>query len=169
MSARPMAPVQRMVVRLPSPLGDAVMAEPALHALRRALPDTYLVWEGHRAALDALAGRTHADGVMALHRDPGRAVRVLRPLRFDTGLLLPNSPRGALAYRRAGIPRRWGTGLNWVRRRLLTNVIDVPRTPSGELVPALDGRVLSRLDGTLWRVTRSLPRCLAAAPGDFGL
>jgi hypothetical protein len=31
--------VQRLLVRLPNPLGDAVMATPALRALRRGLPD----------------------------------------------------------------------------------------------------------------------------------
>ena len=126
---------------LPTPLGDAVMATPALRGLRRALPEATITWTGARAPLSALAGLTIRDGVVPLAgglahgvRSPWRAKRVLRGLACDAALLLPNSVRSAVAARVAGIPIRVGTAHKG-RGLLTTHTIDVPLTELGAPVP----------------------------------
>lgn len=140
MTARLPAP-RHLFVRLPNPLGDAVMATPALRALRAALPDTRITWGGGAAVHAALAGLPDRDGVMPFAgrqvrgwRAPFRAGRLLRTIDADAALLLPNSASSALSARIARIPMRVGTSL---RRRgwLLTDVIDVPADANGKLVP----------------------------------
>ncbi len=133
--------VKRLLVFLPTPLGDAVMATPALRALRNALPEATILWSGARAPLAALAGLKHRDGVVSMAgrlvsgiRSPWRAKKVLRHLDCDAALLLPNSARSALAARVAGIAIRVGTGIQ-KRAALMTHVIDVPLDERGALKP----------------------------------
>lgn len=132
----PSAP-KRLAVFLPNPLGDAVMATPALRALHERLPETEILWLGRRAAHEALAGLPWRTGVVPLQdgrgrgaRSPWRARKVLRALGADAALLLPNSFRSALAARLARIPRRIGTRLHR-RGVLLTDVVEVPLTETG--------------------------------------
>ncbi len=132
---------RRLVVLVPNPLGDAVLATPALRALRRTLPDTSIVWAGRRAAHQALAGLPDRDETMPLAGPPSTgwrgvrdAARRLAGLRADAALLLRNSTSSALAARMAGIPRRIGTALTFPRRRLLTDRVEVPLV-SGRLAP----------------------------------
>ncbi len=134
-------PPQHLLVRLPNPLGDAVMATPALRALRAALPDTRITWAGGPAAQSVLAGLTTRDGVMPVgekdargRRAPFRAGRILKALGADAALLLPNSFSSALAVRRAGIRVRVGSDLH-ARRALLTAVVRLPKGADGKLVP----------------------------------
>lgn len=139
-AAAPLQP-RRLLVRLPTPLGDAVLATPALRALRAALPQARITWAGGRAALEALDGLPWRDDVLALAgpsaqglRAPWRAARLLRPLGCDAALLLPNSFSSALAVRLARIPVRVGTALHR-RGPLLTTRVDVPRARGGRLRP----------------------------------
>ena len=88
------------------------MATPALRALREHLPGAFLGALLRPGVDDILAGtdffdETHIDaraGVMG----PKRAAARVRPLRYDTALLLTNSFSSALTTRIAGIPRRVG-------------------------------------------------------------
>lgn len=132
---------RHLVVRLPGPLGDAVMATPALRALRRALPATRITWAAGAGVHGALEGLPWRDDVLALGsamlqgaRAPLRAARQLRRLRADAILLLPNSFSSALAARLAGIPVRVGTALQG-RGSLLTHAVEVPRAARGRLAP----------------------------------
>jgi heptosyltransferase-2 len=119
--------LERLVIRAPNWLGDAVMALPAMAAVRRALPRARIAV----AALPSVApvfleGTGVApDRVVTVER--ASEARVLRDGSFDAALLLPNSFRTAWVCRRAGIPQRWGYAAN-LRGRLLTRA--VPR-PSG--------------------------------------
>lgn len=116
-----------LLVRLPNPLGDAVLATPALRALRRALPGTHIAWAGKRAPLAALDGLGDRDAVMPVGEKDGRT---WRRLGFDTVLLLTHSWSTGLAAWHSGARRRIGSGLAG-RGVLLTDVVPLPMLDSG--------------------------------------
>ena len=109
-----MAP-RRILVRAPNWVGDAVMATPALRALRRAHPDAEITLEGTAGVGSLLRGLPSFDHFMA---DAGRGLAGLRERRrrlragaFDWAVLLPDSPRASCSPQdsrasRARRPRR---------------------------------------------------------------
>jgi heptosyltransferase-2 len=125
---------QTIVVLTPNWLGDAVMALPALGAVRHHHPSATLL-VAMRASTAALFGMVSGvDGVITLPARGGvlgasawRAdAEALAAAGADTALLLPNSFRAAWTARRAGIPERWGFAAD-LRSRLLTKPIPKPR------------------------------------------
>lgn len=113
------------VVVAPNWLGDAVMALPAMAAIRRHVAGTLIV-----AARPSLAPlfeeQTDArpDKVLVLNKK--REVHELRDARADTIVLLPNSFGSAWVARRAGIDERWGYAASG-RSVLLTRAVNRPR------------------------------------------
>lgn len=102
----------RVLVVIPSWVGDAVMATPALRTLRLGLPGA-LIGGLCRPGIDGLlAGLPFVDefhveqgqGMMG----PKRAAAKVRLRRYDAAVVLTNSFSTALSVRLAGIPRRWG-------------------------------------------------------------
>ncbi len=106
-----MRPLERLLVRLPNWLGDALMSRPLLHALRAAHPGAEIRTVGPPALLDLLApgrsfDRGHAWPAPGAERAAlGRALRAWRP---DAALVLPPSFSSALFARRCGAPTRVG-------------------------------------------------------------
>lgn len=102
----------RVLVVLPSWLGDVVMATPALRALRERSPGSFvgaLARPGVDEVIDGLGvfdvvHRAPAGGIMA----PKVAAQRVRQERYGAALLLTNSFSTALSARLAGIPRRVG-------------------------------------------------------------
>lgn len=102
----------RLLVVLPSWLGDVAMATPALRLLRSTLPGAFIGGLVRPGLDELLAGTDFFD---ELHIDRARgmmgpkhvAARV-RPRMYDTALLLTNSFSTALITRLAFIPRRIG-------------------------------------------------------------
>lgn len=129
----PPVPAPRaLLVRLPNPAGDVVLATPALRALRRALPDTRIVVSGRTPALDLIDGLADFDEAHfilgAVANGPGaplRLGRAWRELGVDAVLLLTGSFSSALAARASGAPVRVGYARHG-RRSLLTHVLEVP-------------------------------------------
>lgn len=119
--------VARLVIRAPNWLGDAVLALPALAAVRAALPDTHITIASRRSVAPLYDERTSArqDAVLTLD-DPGRDAAALSAGRFDAALLLTNSFRSAWTTRRAGIGQRWGYA-GAARGWLLTTAVARPR------------------------------------------
>lgn len=114
--------LRRVVIRAPNWLGDAVMALPAMAAVRRAYPETSITVAAVPAVAPLFQEDTSAgvDGVIIVNgRDETAA---LRAGAFDAALLLPNSFRSALSARRAGIPQRWGYAAGF-RSLLLTRSV----------------------------------------------
>lgn len=122
--AYPEAKSARILIRGVNWLGDAVMTTPALQRLRQAIPNAYLalltpdklaaLWQ-HHPSLDAVLTFSANEG-------PWAVARRLRAVRFQTALVLPNSPRSALEPWLAGIPDRIGLKRPW-RNWLLTRVV----------------------------------------------
>jgi heptosyltransferase II len=117
---------KRVLVRTPNWLGDAVMAMPAMTALRQAFRDRTLVL----AAAPSIAPLFHEitpvapDEVITVERTT--EAKTLRDARVDLAVLLPNSFRTAWVCRQAGITNRWGYRAHG-RSLLLTRGISRPR------------------------------------------
>jgi heptosyltransferase-2 len=120
----------RILVRCPNPVGDAVMATPALRALRRAHPEAEIAVLGAPANGVLLRGVESFDEFIPL-RGKGfgemyQSVRALRARRFDWAVILPDSHRTAFEAFCAGIPRRAGYARDALRRALITDALEPP-------------------------------------------
>jgi len=128
----------RILVRAPTWVGDAVMATPALRALRAAHPGAKITVEGRPVLAELLGGLSSYDHFLD---DPGSGARGLvararrlRRGRYDWAVLLPDSPRAALGPYLAGIPRRVGYARDVARRLMLTETLRHERE-AGRRVP----------------------------------
>ncbi|NUR53342.1 MAG: lipopolysaccharide heptosyltransferase II [Acidobacteria bacterium] len=123
--AHDFAAASRVIVRVPNWLGDAVMAVPAIVALRRHAEGA-LILAARPAIAPLFEEETGAapDEIVAV--DERRELEQLRAARGDAIVLLPNSFRSAWTARRAGIRERAGyaaAGRGW----LLTRAVRRPR------------------------------------------
>lgn len=118
---------ERIVVRVPNWLGDAVMALPALVGVRAAFPDAWLAVAAPPSIAPMFAETTGVGQQEVLTVERGDEANRLRDGRFDTILLLPNSFRSAWTARQSGIPERWGYA-GGVRGPLLTRRVKRSRT-----------------------------------------
>jgi heptosyltransferase-2 len=102
--------VERVVVRPPNWLGDAVLALPAIAAIRRAFRTAHVVVAAQPSVAALFREDTDAapDTVIELPIGTRDAVAALEGGRFDLGILFPNSFRSAWQFRRSRIPERWG-------------------------------------------------------------
>lgn len=121
-----MSEPQRIIVRAPNWLGDAVMALPAMAAVRRACSGGTLIVAARGSVAPLFAERTQAGADEVVTLDEDREAAQLRDARGDAILLLPNSFGTAWTARRAGIAERWGYGTAG-RGVLLTRSIPRPR------------------------------------------
>jgi heptosyltransferase-2 len=131
------APPARLAVRLPNPAGDAVLATPALRALRRALPSTRIVWAARPAVLALLDGLPDRDETLAVEGPldrgllaPRRLGRRWREDGVDAVLVLPNSRSSARAAAASGAAVRVGDARRG-RTRLLTHPVEAERDGRG--------------------------------------
>lgn len=108
-------PPQKVLIVLPSWVGDAVMATPTLRAIRELYPQariTYLLRSYIRPLIDGLPWHDRLIVAQPRGKDgsngrPRLGARLQRR-GFDAAILLPNSFRTALLVTSAGIPRRIG-------------------------------------------------------------
>jgi heptosyltransferase II len=102
--------IERLIVRPPNWLGDAVMALPALAALRRHFADAHLTIAAVPSVAALFREDTDArpDRVLDLPSGTRAAVAMLEGEAVDAGVLFPNSFGSAWQFWRAGIPERWG-------------------------------------------------------------
>ena len=109
---RPTLPIRRLLVVMPSWVGDAGMATPSLRVLRELLPGAFIAALMRPGIDDLMRGTGYFDevhvgrssGVMG----PKRIASRLRPRQYATALLFTGSFSTALITRIAGIPRRVG-------------------------------------------------------------
>jgi heptosyltransferase-2 len=131
----------KIAVFLPNWVGDAVMATPAVRALRRHFPAARLVGVVRPYVAGALEGAPWLDRTVPLdtrgpwaHRWPAAAL-ALRRERIDLAVLLPNSFRSALVACLGGCRRTVGYargGRSW----LLTDRLEPLRAPDGTFPPS---------------------------------
>jgi heptosyltransferase-2 len=100
----------RVVIRTPNWLGDAVLALPAMAAIRRHFKDAHLAIAAPAGFADVFRERIDAapDQIIALPSKPAAIRAALAAGQFELGILFPNSFRSAWLFRQAGIRSRWG-------------------------------------------------------------
>jgi heptosyltransferase-2 len=146
-----MAKCDRLMIRAPNWLGDAVMALPALAAVRRTYAASTIIVAARAGVAPLFRERTAVAPNEVVIVDERGETGQLRAVRADAVLLLPNSFRSALLARLAGVPERWGyrtSGRGW----LLTRSAPRPRRP---------GRPLHHV-----QYYQELVRALGIDPGD---
>ena len=129
-----------MLVRMPNHLGDAVMALPALQALRGILPPAcglfVITPEPLRQLYAALKCVDGTVGFPDPHAWWDQEVREeIRSLRMGVAVLFNNSLRDAIMLRRAGVPQLYGAAKRG-RSILLTRSFRFPGRRSRELAAA---------------------------------
>ncbi|HXT71714.1 MAG TPA: lipopolysaccharide heptosyltransferase II [Vicinamibacterales bacterium] len=117
----------RLLVRAPNWLGDAVMAIPAMAAIRAASADAHLTVAAPASVAALFQENTpvRQDAVLTLPEKSRDVSTALAAGSFQTSILFPNSFRSAWQMKRAGIPERWGYGAA-SRGWLLTRAIARP-------------------------------------------
>ena len=130
MAAKPTTVVERapgrLLVRMPNWLGDAVMALPAVGAVRAAFPHAHLALAALPSITPVFAEATAARPQQLIGLERRSARQILRDGQFDAVLLLTNSFRTAWTARQAGIGERWGYAAS-LRGPLLTAAVGRPR------------------------------------------
>jgi len=125
---------RRILVRSPNWVGDAVMATPALRALRAAQPGAEITLEAPPPLEGLYRGLAYYDRFRPSTRSLPARARELRAARYDWAVLLPDSPRAALAPFLARIPRRVGYARDPLRRAMLSHALPPP-TEAGRRRP----------------------------------
>jgi heptosyltransferase-2 len=128
----------RILVRATNWVGDAVMALPALEAIRRREPRAHIAVLARAWVAELYRDQGFADQLIVFehagrHAGIGgveRLARELRRERFDVALLLQNAFQAAWLAWRAGIPRRIGYARDR-RSWLLTQAVELPQ--AGEI------------------------------------
>lgn len=157
--------VERLLVRLPNWLGDALMARPLLHALRVAHPRATITAVGPAALLELLAADGAWDRSEPMPLGAGAWER-LRAARAEIAVILPPSFSSAWMALRLGVPRRVGfrgDGRAW----LLSDAR--PRAPRGDVHLSSEYAALGDCVGAAAVPWRSLPVAAgraAHAPAD---
>ena len=124
----------KILIRATNWVGDAIMALPALRAIRARFPDARISILARSYVVDIYRGQNICDELISY--DPqgphaglsGRELlaQELRKQKFDVALLLQNAFDAAWLAWRAGIPERVGYARDG-RSLLLTKKIPVPR------------------------------------------
>ncbi len=125
---------KKMLIWLPSPMGDAILSVPALRAFRRHFSDHRILFWGSAVNRAILSPSPFCDGWM---EPPGgylKSISVLKEAHLSACILLKNSFGSALSVRLAGVERRIGYARDG-RSVLLTEKIDPLKDGAGHFVP----------------------------------
>ena len=130
----------KMLIRATNWVGDAILALPALRAVRLKFPDAHISILARPYVVDIYCGQGVSDELIAYdtigeHRGWSGRHRLISDLcsrRFDVALLLQNAFDAAWLAWRAHIPQRIGYARD-ARSVLLTKAISVPKP--GEIPP----------------------------------
>ena len=133
-AAKQVKKIERIIVRMPNWLGDAVMATPCLHDLKNAFPEASITAMCQGAIGDLLLGHPAVDEFLNFKKPSGWIHKahnpdILLPLKkgeYDVGVLLTNSLSSAYWFWRGGVKERVGFNTHG-RRLFLTKPVPLPK------------------------------------------
>lgn len=129
------ARMRRIALFLPNWIGDAVMATPAVRAVRAHFPHARILGVGPGVIHDTLAGAPWFDDRLVLNKKAWRStLGGLRAFRPDAAVLFPNSLRPALLARLAGCTTVAGFA-RYFRDSLLSHRLYARRDDRGGFKP----------------------------------
>jgi heptosyltransferase-2 len=119
--------VEKILIRGPNWVGDAVLAIPAMKAVRDRFPQSEITLLVRPWVAGLFTAAPFVDKVWSEEKPSGladwsRIARNIRARAFNLALLLPNSFESALMMFLGGVPRRIGYATDG-RRWMLTNSI----------------------------------------------
>ena len=125
--------VKKILIRVPNWVGDAVMAIPALSAIRERFRSSQITLLGPASVLEIYQGNPLADHFIEMPKKKGlvgilskwELAGTLRSEKFDLAILFQNAFEAALLSRLAAIPLRLGYGRDG-RSFLLTHAVKLP-------------------------------------------
>ena len=121
----------KLLIRATNWVGDAIMALPALRAVRSRFPEAQITILA-RPYVSAIYKNQHVCDDTMLVDDTGGLLNELRAKKFDAALLFQNAFQAAWYVWRAGIPERIGYARDG-RSLFLTKALPVPKP--GEIPP----------------------------------
>jgi heptosyltransferase-2 len=126
----------RILVYLPSPMGDAILCTPALRAIRRHFQDSEITFLASRIVREILSPCPFNDQWFdaPAGRHPFAVARRMRRREFTHAVLFKNSLGSALTTFLARVPRRIGYSRD-ARGFLLTDRLEAARCPTGGYAP----------------------------------
>ncbi len=124
--------IQRILIRAPNWIGDAVMATPAVRAVRAHFPEAAITVLAKPWVAEVFGANPHVDALLHYpDRGPHAGfagllglAKALRKGRFDLAILLQNAFEAAFLAWLAGIPYRLGYGTDG-RSLLLSHAVPV--------------------------------------------
>ncbi len=113
--------LRRILIVRPDRIGDVLLSTPAIEALRKALPEAFLMALVAPHARDIVDRNPYLNGFLTLdkkgaHKGFGGMTRLVRELKgyhLDTAVVLHGTRRVHLALALAGIPERIGYDRKW--------------------------------------------------------
>jgi heptosyltransferase-2 len=158
----------RILVACPNWVGDAVMATPALAALKEIHPDSQVTLLARPYVAPVFQPAPYADKIIPWNA-PGAAgllatARQMRKVDYEVGLLLTNSFRSALLFFLGGVRQRLGYARQG-RGLLLTRRFQ-PLKEHGHYLPMPMLTYYFDLVGPLGAHTRKLEMKLYTSPAD---
>ena len=126
---------EKILVWLPSPLGDAVMSTPALRAIREKFSQASITFLANDPITQALSPSAFTDRWLSADGSVFGLVARLRREKFDRVILFKNSFGSALAAFAAGITHRTGYDRDG-RGFFLTDKIPPLKTDTGTFAPS---------------------------------
>jgi len=125
----------KILVWLPSPMGDAVLCIPALRAIRKYFSSGKITFLARPAVRELLSPSPFTDDwLVQSDSNPVAIFREIRKHKFTNAILFKNSIGSALAVFLAGIPQRVGYAREG-RGFLLTDKIYPQKLPDGKFKP----------------------------------
>lgn len=125
----------KILVWLPSPMGDAMLATPALRAIRRHFDSAKITFLANRVVREVLSPNPfNNDWIDQTTDNPLALAQTLRSHHFTKAVLLKNSFASALTVFLAAIPSRIGY-TRQARSMLLTETLHPPCLSNGKFKP----------------------------------